>query len=264
MKISKIKNINSIFKSKFNIKLSYFHKFTNKNFATNDEIKQDFKKTSDIQTFKDSQIIIYTRQINFDSYNQYLLYSSNYAYQSLFRSLIFDKKLSLPIIFIGITGIFTNINYFFYLFPIFIIFRKNINFLENLTLLKIYYMNSIITKIYIDKSLKIMYINLNDGSGINLKIKDNFFLTKEMSRISFPVYDDNNTRHYKLFANDFLYIRNLDRYFALPIDGDIYDKELLGHVLKGRIMISPEVPEMKIFYTAEKNQDGNDYNTEEY
>ena len=35
----------------------------------------------------------------------------------------------------------------------------------------------------------------------------------------------------------------------IPIDGKIYDRELFAHVLKGRLLINPEIPLIKLLPT---------------
>lgn len=220
------------------------------------------------QNFKENRIIIYTRKLNFEKSGTLLLYKSEIEQQNLYKSLLLKKDLLASLTFIITTGFILNLKLSLLFFvPFYFKFKKQINFNTILGFMSILFWHRVITEIHIDKSLKKVIIKVKDNQFVVKKTTDICLLTKDQSRIVFPVYDNSNTDIYRLFAYEFLPIKvDGDYMFLLPIDGRIFNKELLGHVLRGRAIMKPQVPEFSSVAIADKNEDlnGNVYVTNEF
>jgi len=244
----------------------FFFYSIKKNFATlNEDIKKENfnkqnlnllenQKSSDNPQFKDNRIIIYTRKINFDENGMFLLYKSEFTLQGYFKSILIKKDMYLSTIIFISTGIIFNFKLaLLFLIPLYLKFRKTLNISENLALIRILYANVIITEIYIEKTLKKFIFRCNDSGLVVRDIEENFLLNKEMALFSIDFLKKTNSAIYKLLVYNFIPIKNQRELLLFPLDGLIYDKELLAHVLKGRTIITPEIPNIPDVQVAEES-----------
>jgi len=218
--------------------------------------------------FNESRIIIYTRKLNFDENDTILLYKSEFSYQDYFKSLFFNNKGNLWYVtsFILTTGLIFNFKLAILLFiPYYFKYGKKINLREKLNTTFLLIGNRIVTEIYLDRSLsKVIYI-LKNNVVLVKKITDNLFISKEMAFIGYEFFDNLNHDYTKIIYKNFLLSKNNHELLFISFDAKIYDKELFAHVLKGRIIVTPEVPEVFNINIATKKEGENfDYNTEEF
>lgn len=259
-------NINKIKNSISNKNFGSFNKLEKKYFAiSNDDSakkegshkNKDFLQSQNNQEnaqVKENRIVIFTRELKFDKNGLMLLYKSEFPLNNFIFNLFIKKDFGYFFFFSGLLGVIFNFKLsMLLLFPLLFKYRKHINFKENYNYMKFYNNYEVITEIYIDKSLKKAYFNIRDYRIKEANITDSFLLTKEMSRITYDIYDNCNNEIYKIFAFNFILVKIDKEVLLFPIDGKIYDKELLSHVLKGRLIIKPEIPEIHKSYVANKD-----------
>jgi len=209
------------------------------------------------QSFKENRLIIYTRKLNLNKNGMILLYKSEIEKQNSYKSLLFKNDILAILTLILTSGIILNYKLFLLFFiPFYCKFNKQINFENIRGLLCILLLYRVITEINIDRNLNKLFIKTKENQIITQKTTDICLLSKDQSRIFFNEYDDSNSKIYRLFAYEFLPIRiNKEYNYLLPIDGRIYDKELLGHVLRGRAIVTPANHEVACVSVASKSED---------